>query len=90
MDDLIHNQNNLNDVINNLNSCISKLESELNTFNSEVEVIKRNWSGTEFEKANVRLGEIKETLERAIADNREQVKYYENQNNDFTSIQTGL
>ena len=90
MDDLMHNQAKFSNTILELRGCITKLENELASFNHNYNVIKRNWSGTEFDKATLKLEEIKNTLEKAITDNNNQIKYYENQNDDFASIHTGL
>lgn len=90
MADLSYNEERFTDLINRLDSNIRKIESELNTFNENYEKIKSNWSGTEFEKVNTKLLEIKETLEVALEDNRKQKQYLEQKNNDFSSQISGL
>ena len=39
------------------------------------EVVKRNWSGSEFQKAEPKLLQIGKTIDRALADQRQQRNY---------------
>ncbi len=90
MADLIYNQSNFNDLISRLNANIKKIEGELETFERNYQIIRANWSGTEFEKANVKLLEIKSTLERALNDQRTQKNYLEQKNINFANQISGL
>ena len=54
---------------------ITKIEGELETFERNFQIIRANWSGTEFDKAAPKLLEIKTTLERALNDQRSQKNY---------------
>lgn len=90
MADIIYNQAKLEEVTNELQGQIKKLTEELETFNQNYEVVKANWSGSEFEKADVKLKEIKSTLETAIADNKQQLVYLKQKNADFAEANSGL
>ena len=90
MADLVYIQARFNELLGRINSNINKLESELETFNRNYETVKRNWSGTEFEKAEPKFTEMRETLERALADSRQQKKFLEEKNNDFANARAGF
>ena len=76
--------------INNLENNVAKLREELETFNTNYDVVKANWSGSEFNKADEKLLEIKKTLETAISDNEQQIKYLKQKNADFAETNSGL
>lgn len=90
MADLVYNQAKFNELINRLDSNITKIEGELETFERNFQIIRANWSGTEFDKAAPKLLEIKTTLERALNDQRSQKNYLERKNQDFASQVSGL
>ncbi len=90
MADLVYNQARLAEVTNRLNTNLRKLQEELETFNSNYEVIKANWSGSEFERASEKLLEIRKSLETAIADNNRQLAYLDQKNADFAEVNSGL
>ena len=90
MEDLVYNENKLSETTDNLDNNIRKLREELETFNTNYEVVKANWSGSEFNKANEKLLEIKKTLETAIADNEQQLVYLKQKNADFAEVNSGL
>lgn len=90
MADLVYNQAKFTENVNQLESVIKKLEGHLESFNQFYEVIRRNWSGTEFNKADVKLGEVRKTLETALEDNRKQKRYLEQKNNEFSEQVSGL
>ena len=90
MSDLIWSEAKLTNMISLLDRVIAKLEEELETFEKNYEVIRRNWSGDEFNKAEVKLLEIRKTLEKAINDQRQQRNYLQEKNNNFHGIVTGL
>ena len=90
MRDLKYNENKLSETTDNLDNNIRKLREELDTFNTNYEVVKANWSGSEFNKANEKLLEIKKTLETAIADNEQQLVYLKQKNADFAEVNSGL
>lgn len=90
MADLVYNQAKFEDQIRRLDQNIRKLESELETFNQNYDVVKRNWSGDEFNKAEPKLLEIRKTLETALNDARTQKNYLEGKNADFASQVSGL
>lgn len=90
MADIIYNQAKLEEVTNELEGQIKKLNEELETFNQNYEVVKANWSGSEFEKADEKLKEIKSTIETAIADNKQQLVYLKQKNADFAEANSGL
>ena len=90
MADLVYNQARMTENINNLENNLKKLREELETFNTNQDVVKANWSGSEFNKANEKLLEIKKTLETAISDNEQQIKYLKQKNADFAEVNSGL
>ena len=90
MADLIWSEAKLQQMIDLLNRVITKLESKLEDFDKNYEVVKRNWSGTEFQKADVKLLEIRKTLQRAIDDNKQQRQFLMEKNNNFHGIVSGL
>ena len=90
MADLIWSESKLTNMISLLDSVIAKLEEKLDTFDKNHEVIKRNWSGDEFNKAEPKLLEIRKSLVRAIDDNKQQRQYLVEKNNNFHGIVTGL
>lgn len=90
MADLVYNQARLAEITNRLNTNLRKLQEELETFNSNYEVIKANWSGSEFERASEKLLEIRKSLETAIADNNRQLAYLDQKNADFAEVNSGL
>ena len=90
MADIVYNQAKLEEVTNELEGQVKKLQEELEAFNQNYDVVKANWSGSEFETANVKLQEIKTTLETAIADNQQQITYLKQKNADFARATSGL
>ena len=90
MTELNYNEEKLTETTNNLDNNIRKLREELDTFNTNYEVVRANWSGSEFNKANEKLLEIKKTLETAIADNEQQKEYLERKNDEFARANSGL
>ncbi len=90
MADLVYNQARMTENINNLENNVAKLREELETFNTNYDVVKANWSGSEFNKADEKLLEIKKTLETAISDNEQQIKYLKQKNADFAETNSGL
>ena len=90
MADLVYNQQRFNEQIRNIDQNIKKLESEREEFQRNYEIVKRNWSGNEFNKANEKLIEIEKTLNKAIEDQTKQRNFLENKNEDFASQVSGL
>ena len=90
MADLVYSQAGLEEVTNRLDANLRKLRGELETFNQNFDVIKANWSGSEYEKAEAKLLEIRKTLETAIADNNRQLAYLSQKNADFAEVNSGL
>ena len=90
MSDLIYNQAKFNEQIRRIDNNIHELEGELEEFNKNFELVKRNWSGTEYNKGEEKLMFIKKTLETALADQRKQRNYLEQKNQDFASEVSGF
>ena len=90
MSELIWSEAKLTNMISLLDRVIANLEGELETFEKNHDVIKRNWSGDEFNKAEVKFLEIRKTLETAINDQKKQRNYLVEKNNNFHGIVTGL
>lgn len=90
MADLVYSQAKFDELLLRINQNISKIESELEQFEENFQIIKANWSGTEYEKAEVKLLEIKKTLETALSDCKTQKNFLESKNNDFASQVSGL
>ena len=90
MADLVYSEARFDELINRLDQNIRKIEGELETFEQNYQVVKANWSGSEFEKADQKLLEIKKTLETALSDNRTQKAFLERKNSDFASQTSGL
>ena len=90
MADLVYSQARFDELIARLDQNIRKIEGELETFEQNYQVIKANWSGSEFEKANQKLLEIKKTLETALNDNRTQKAFLEGKNASFANQTSGL
>ena len=90
MADLDYRQSRFDELIGRLDQNIRKIESELETFEENYQVVKANWSGTEFEKADQKLLEIKTSLETALNDNRTQKKFLEEKNASFANQVSGL
>ncbi len=90
MPDLVYNQAKFNEQIRRIDANIKKLESEKETYQQNYEVIKRNWSGDEFNKAEPKLEQIRQTLDKAIEDQKRQRNFLENKNQDFAHQVSGL
>ena len=90
MADLVWSEAKLNNMISLVDRVIAKLESELETFERNFDVIRRNWQGDEYNKAEVKLLEIRKTLETAISDQKQQRQYLVEKNNNFHGIVSGL
>ena len=90
MADLVYNQTRFEEQIRRLDQNIRELESELESFNQNYEVVKKNWMGSEFEKAEPKLLEIKKTLETALNDSKTQRNYLDKKNQDFASQLSGF
>ncbi len=90
MADLIYNQAKFNDQIRRIDNNIHELEGELEEFNKNFDMIRKNWAGTEYNKAEEKLMHIKKTLETALADQRKQRNYLEQKNQDFASEVSGF
>ena len=90
MADLVYNQAKFDEQIRRIDQNIKKLESEREEFHRNYDIVKRNWSGDEFNKADVKLMEIDKTLNMAIEDQKKQRNYLEGKNQDFASQVSGL
>ena len=90
MADLIYNQSNFNDQIRRTDQTIKKLENEKEEFQRNYDIVKRNWSGDEFNKADAKLMEIDKTLDKVIEDQKQQRNYLQEKNDNFASQVTGL
>ena len=90
MSELIWSEAKLTNMISLLDRVIAKLEGEVDTFEKNYEIIRRNWAGDEFNKADVKLLEIRKTLITAINDQKQQRNYLIEKNNNFHNIVTGL
>lgn len=90
MSDLIWSEAKLTNMISMLDRVVANLEGELENFEKNYEVIRRNWSGDEFNKAEVKLLEIRKTLETAISDQKRQRNYLVEKNSNFHDIVSGL
>ena len=90
MSDLIYNQAKFDEQLRRIEQNIKKLESEKEAYEQNYEIVRKNWSGSEFEKANPKLVEIGKTLDKALEDQRKQKEYLERKNQDFASQMTGL
>lgn len=90
MADLIWNESKLRQMIERLNQIIIKLEEKLETFNKNFDIIRRNWSGDEYNKAEQRLLAVKKSLETVLDDERRQKLYLTEKNNSFHDIVSGL
>ena len=90
MADLIWSEAKLEQTTQRLSQNLKKLEEERECFRKEFEVIKKNWFGDEFNKAEPKLLEIEKTLNRAIEDNQKQMQYLSEKNSNFRGIVSGL
>lgn len=90
MADLVYSEARFDELIARLDQNIRKIEGELEAFEQNYQVIKANWSGSEFEKADQKLLEIKKTLETALTDNKTQKTFLESKNADFARQTSGL
>ena len=83
MADLKYNKKKFDDLSNDLDYNIGKIKNELYRFDEIYNKIKANWSGTEFEKANAKLLEMRATLERTLEDERKQKSNLDKKNDGF-------
>ena len=90
MADLVYNQAKFEDLLSRINQNLKKLNEEKESYNQNFETVRKNWSGTEYEKAEPKLLEIGETIDKAIEDLTTQKRYLEGQNQDFASQDVGL
>ena len=90
MAEFVWNQQNLSEQIQRLKQNRSKLQGNLDEYEKQREVVKRNWSGDEFEKADVKMIEAIKTCRDTIDQLDQQIKYLENKNNNFSEIVSGL
>ena len=90
MADLVYNQAKFEDLLGRIDQNLKKLNEEKESYNQNFETVRKNWSGTEYEKAEPKLLEIGETIDKAIEDLTTQKRYLEGQNQDFASQDVGL
>ena len=90
MADLEYNQRNFEDLLNRINNNIKNLEEEQGMFQSAFDVVRRNWSGSEYNKAEVKLLQIEKTLKEVLEGQRKQRDYLSGQNDAFASQRTGF
>ncbi|MBR3661164.1 MAG: hypothetical protein IKN63_04645 [Bacilli bacterium] len=90
MADLVYNQSNFVNQISRLDQNMEKISQELETFIENFNVIKSNWSGSEYQKAEPKLMQIRTTLQTALDDCRTQRNFLESKNQDFASQVSGL
>lgn len=90
MPDLYYNSAKFDELDSRLDANIAKIKQELDEFDRNFELVKKNWSGTEFEKAKPKLLLIKKTIQRALDDQIAQKKYLERKNQDFASRKSGF
>ena len=89
MADLVYDQARFDELIRRIDECIRKLGEEKENFERNYEIVKRNWSGTEFNGANEKLLEIEKTLDNARADQIKQRNYLEQKNAKFARPASG-
>ena len=89
MADLVYDQAKFDELIRRIDENINKLESEKESFERNYEIVKRNWSGTEFNIANEKLLEIQKTLDKSLEDQRKQRQYLDQKNYKFASRVSG-
>lgn len=90
MSELIWSEAKLTNMISLLDRVIAKLEGEREQFGKLRDIVRRNWSGNEFNKADQKFEEIDKTLDVAITDQKKQRNYLIEKNNNFHGIVTGL
>lgn len=90
MADLVYNQAKFEDLLGRINQNLKKLNEEKETYNQNFDTVRKNWSGTEYEKAEPKLTEIGKAIDKAIEDLTTQKRYLEGQNQDFASQDVGL
>lgn len=89
-DDFSWNGRNFEQLINDLDQNIRELMTERAEFGKYHEVVKRNWFGDEFQKAEVKLDEIDKSLDKIIKDQTTQRNDLQQRNEDFASTSTGF
>lgn len=90
MDDFSYSQRNFEDLLGRINNNIKELENELEMFESAFGIVRENWSGSEYAKAEVKFLEIEKTLKTVLDDQIKQRNYLAGQNDAFASQATGL
>ena len=75
MADLVYSQRNFEDLLGRINDNIKELDNELGMFESAFEVVRKNWSGSEYAKAEVKFLEIEKTLKTVLDDQIKQRDY---------------
>lgn len=90
MADLVYSQAKFEELLRRINQNLQKLNEEKATYAENFDVVRKNWSGTEYEKAEPKLIEMGNTIDKAIEDLTTQKKYLEQQNQDFASQNVGL
>ena len=89
MADLIYDQAKFDELIRRIDENIRKLESQKESFEREYEIVKKNWSGTEFNTANEKLLEIEKTLNKSLEDQKRQRNYLSQKNSKFARPASG-
>ena len=90
MADFVWSEAKLGQMTMRLQQNIQKIEEHIEAFDKNYEVIRRNWSGDEFNKADPKLLEIRKTLQTAKDDNEKQLRYLSEKNSNFHGIVSGL
>ena len=90
MSDFVWSEAKMGQTTGRLQQNVRKIDEHIDTFDKNFEVIKRNWSGDEFNKAEPKLLEIRKTLQTAKEDNEKQLQYLAEKNSNFHGIATGL
>ncbi len=90
MADLVYDQAKFDELIRRIEENIKKLEGEKAEFEKNYDIIKRNWSGTEFNIQNEKLLEIGRSIDKAISDQRTQKNYLDQKNYRFASQVSGF
>ena len=90
MADLVYDQEKFETQLRRIDQNIKKLESEKETYEQNMEVVRKNWSGDEFNKAEPKLMEIGKTLDKAIEDQKTQKAFLEQKNSQFANQLSGF
>ena len=84
-----YNQRNFEEQLRDLNQNLKELNYERDIYQKNFDIVKKNWSGDEYNKAEVEFIRMGNTLDKAIRDLTNQKKSLEERNSEFIRVNGG-